>query len=75
MLPGALAMTAVAALLKCYRTRPTMLDHPLCRFLAYAIVPNCGGSGEKRLPLLTGHAVACAKNKSVPHTKKAAPLG
>lgn len=55
MLPGAHAMTVVAALAKCYRAGARMLGHPLCRFLAFAIVPNCGGSGEKRLSCFTEH--------------------
>jgi hypothetical protein len=51
-----------------------MPGYPLRRFLAFAIVPNCGRSGEKRLSRFTEHAVACAEKESIAH-KKAAPLG
>src|ERR1700674_2639118 len=64
MLLGALAMTVVAALAKCYRAGPRMFGHPWCRFLAFAIVANCGGSGEKRLSSFTEHAFACAEKES-----------
>src|SRR6202521_1265687 len=63
MLPGAHAMTVVAALAKCYRAGPRMLGHPWCRFLPFAIVPNCGGSGEKRLSCFTEHALAFAEKE------------
>jgi hypothetical protein len=72
MLPGALAMTVVvvvvvvvvAALPKCHRAGPRMLGHPSCRFLAFVIVPNCGGSGEKRQSCFIEQAVAYAKKES-----------
>jgi hypothetical protein len=67
-------MTVVAALEKCYRAGPRKLGHPLRRFLAFAIVPNCGGGGEERLPCFTEHAVACAEKESIAH-EKTAPLG
>jgi GTP diphosphokinase / guanosine-3',5'-bis(diphosphate) 3'-diphosphatase len=41
-----------------------MLGHPSCRFLAFVIVPNCGGSGEKRQSCFIEQAVAYAENES-----------
>ncbi len=51
-----------------------MPGHPLRRFLAFAIMPNCGGSGEERRPCFNEHVVACAQTESTAH-KKSGPAG
>jgi hypothetical protein len=49
-------MTGVPELATRYLAGPTLLGRPSCRFSAFAIVPNCGGSGEMDLPSFESRA-------------------